>query len=674
MKRTLLLFVPMGLASSLLAVDAKNPKPAAPPPPGDQMLADYFRAETAELAARCLADIKTLDDWKSRREEYRRQLQEMLGLWPMPERTDLKPVITGRIEQDEFTVEKLHFQASPHLYVTANLYLPKKPTPGASAEGNQPAPAILYVCGHSKMTTNGLSLGNKTGYQHHGAWFARNGYVCLVIDSLQLGEIEGLHHGTYREGMWWWNSRGYTPAGVEAWFGIRALDYLCSRPEVDKERIGMTGRSGGGSYTWTVAALDDRVKVACPVAGITDLQNQVVDGCVEGHCDCMFFLNSYRWDFAQVAALLAPRPLLIANSDKDRIFPLDGVMRLHGQVRGIYQLYGATDKLGLLITEGPHEDTQDLQVPVFRWFNRFLKGEKPLIEMAAKKLVEPAQLRVFDQLPADQVNTNIQSLFVPRGKSLTADQVRQQRETLIATLREKTFGGWPAEGAPLDAKPAFSVAHEGVKFSAWDFLSQHDMRLRLYVLESAEANSAGAVALHVLDPWSWTAWLGGVRSAFDDQLKEELQGATNAPALDPGTFEKWKAEMSRQHVALAFFAPRGVGLTAWSGGDKRLAQIRRRFMLLGQTLDGMRVWDIRRAVQMTHFVREADPAKVELRAAGAMASDATLAALFEPGVRQLAVETWREPEDGGGDYLNLQRFFDTRSLNELCAQRAKKVE
>ena len=133
-----------------------------------------------------------------------------------------------------------------------------------------------------------------------------------------------------------------------------------------------------------MAALDERVKVAAPVAGMTDLRNQVVDGCLESHCDCMFFLNTYRWDFPQVAALIAPRPLLIGNSDKDRLFPLDGVVRLYNQTRRIYALYGKTNQLGLLITDGPHADTQDLQLPVFRWFNRFLKGQDPLIEMAAK--------------------------------------------------------------------------------------------------------------------------------------------------------------------------------------------------------------------------------------------------------------------------------------------------
>src|SRR5205085_2181277 len=79
--------------------------------------------------------------------------------------------------------------------------------------------------------------GNKTAFQHHGAWFATHGYAALLIDTLQLGEIAAIHHGTYRENRWWWQARGYTPAAVECWNGIRALDYLQSRPEVDGERI-----------------------------------------------------------------------------------------------------------------------------------------------------------------------------------------------------------------------------------------------------------------------------------------------------------------------------------------------------------------------------------------------------------------------------------------------------
>src|SRR5678815_3031845 len=282
--------------------------PKAPLSPSEQMLARYFEAETSALEAKCLGKVEY---WQAKRAEYRRQLQWLLGLDPMPARTDLKAVVTGKIEHDNFVVEKLHFQSIPGLYVTANLYRPK--------QQEQPAPTILYVCGHGPVISNGISYGNKVAYQHHGAWFARNGYVCLLIDTIELGEIQGQHHGTYRDNAWWWNSLGYTPAGVEAWNSIRALDYLSTRREVDTNRFGITGRSGGGAYSWFVTALDDRIKAAAPTAGITDLQNHVLDGCVEGHCDCMFFVNTYRWDYSLVAALAAPRPLLICNSDKDTI-------------------------------------------------------------------------------------------------------------------------------------------------------------------------------------------------------------------------------------------------------------------------------------------------------------------------------------------------------------------
>jgi poly(3-hydroxybutyrate) depolymerase len=156
---------------------------------------------------------------------------------------------------------------------------------------------------------DGVSYGNKTSYQHHGAWFAREGYCCLTLDTIQLGEIEGVHHGTNNMGMWWWLGRGYTPAGVEAWNAVRALDYLSTRPEVDMKRIGVTGRSGGGASTWWIAAIDDRPACLVPVAGITDLENHVVDGCTEGHCDCMYQVNTFGWDFPTVAAMVAPRPL-----------------------------------------------------------------------------------------------------------------------------------------------------------------------------------------------------------------------------------------------------------------------------------------------------------------------------------------------------------------------------
>ncbi len=609
--------------------------------PADAQLRNYFIAETAKLSERCLTDIKTLEDWTSQRAEFRRQYQEMLGLWPMPERTDLKPVVTGKLEHEEFTVEKLHFQASPGLYVTAALFLPKN--------APAPAPTILYESGHWRFNTNGISYGNKAMYQGDGAWFARNGYVCLVLDTVLAGEIQGIHTGTRDKNLWWWNSRGYTPAGVEAWFGIRALDYLSTRPEVDTNRFGITGHSGGGAYSWAVTALDDRIKVAAPLAGMADLHAHVVEGIMDSHCDCNFPINYYRWDFPQIAALAAPRPLLIGGTDNDRLFNLENTLRIHEKVRRIYQLHQANDKLGLIIAPGPHDETPELQLAVLRWFNRHLKGVEKPVEMAVKRFFTPEQLRVFGELPTDAINTNIAETFVPMAKP----QKRSAPE-LAALLRETVFAGWPADDLPLDPKQTISIERDGLRLQAWDFTSQHNVSLRLYLLEDATKKETGAVQLNVLDENSDPMWLHDLRVGFSVPISDE-PADTSKIANIVSPLVSLKAQLKSSGTSLAWFAPRGIGRTAWSGNEKAQTKIRRRFMALGQTLDGMRVWDIRRAIQMIHFVRDADLAKVEIHSGGNVGPSAILAALYEPSVKKLAVKP-RQKASLAPDYLGIWRI------------------
>ncbi len=659
------------LTALFFSPPARSAEAPAKPSRGDQMIAEYFRAETAALTERCLAGIETADDWKAKREQYRQQLFEMLSLSPLPARTDLKPAVTGKVEHELFTVEKLHFQSMPGLYVTANLYLPK----GLP----KPAAAILYVCGHGPVVKNGISYGNKTSYQHHGAWFARNGYVCLIIDTVQLGEIQGLHHGTCREGMWWWNARGYSSAGVEAWNCIRALDYLESRREVDAARLGVTGRSGGGAYSWWVTALDDRIKAAAPVAGITDLQNHVVDGTVEGHCDCMFMVNTYRWDYPLVAALAAPRPLLICNSDKDSIFPLDGVVRLHAKVARIYKLLGATNNLGLLITEGPHKDTQDLQLPVFRWFNRHLKGEDPIIEMAATKLFEPEQLKVFDQLPSDERTSKIHETFVPVAPAPALPQSAEawsaQRDAWMTALKEKCFRGWPTEAGDLGLERVFSSEQDGLQLQAYEFNSQPGVRLRMYVLQNAASKEADGAALEVLDERRWPQWLALMQKDFAAALKEESAEARLLPASGGEAAEEFaelKQNLLERHAGLlrAFVVPRGIGLTAWSQNERKQIQIRRRFMLLGQTLDSMRVWDLRRAIQavrsMTAKTGELRPA---LLGKATMGVNLLYASLFEPQYGDLHLVDLPASHRLGPDYLNVLRILDIPQAAAMALER-----
>jgi dienelactone hydrolase len=640
------------------AESAPSTTDTAPP---DQMPVNYFKTETARITASCRSEVQSLADWQSHRTEYRRQAAEMLGLEPLPERTELRPVITGKLEAETFTVEKIYFQSQPHLYVTANLYLPKHRA--------KPAPAVLYLCGHLPVITNGVSCGNKTAYQHHGALWAANGYVCMILDTLQYGEIQGHHRGTYDEGMWWWNSRGYTPAGVEVWNAMRALDYLAFRPEVDPERMGVTGRSGGGAYSWFLAALDDRVKVVAPVAGITDLQNYVVDGAVDEHCDCMFLVNTYRWDYPRLAALCAPRPLLLANTDADSLFPLSGVLRTRDAVKRIYDLYGAATNFGLVIAPGPHQDTQDLQVPVLRWFNTHLQPQDPPLELTAVKRFPPLELKVFDQIPDDQINRQIQDSFVPLERPpevpATAQAWAQLREKWMHGLREKCFAGWPADSGPPPATQLMSKSEDGIQYEAYEIQSQTEVPLRLCLMRKAAAGNPRQLILRVLDSTKAPADVPGGASP-----------AIRPIAADFGTPEMVKSltlEIKDQNLAYAVFWPRGLEPAVGSGGAGRLnlTRLRRRFMLLGQTLDGMRVWDIRRAMQALQSLQEFRETPLCLEAEGMMGINTLYASLFEPKINELRLQHLPASHSEGPDYLNVLKLLDIPQAAAMAAGRCR---
>jgi dienelactone hydrolase len=566
----------------LCSLIAADDEPAVDTSRGDALLAEYFEREVSRIEDSTFADIETLEDWTNRREEYHRQMMYMLGLDPLPERTELHPVITGTIDHPEMTVENLHFQSMPGLYVTGNLYLPK------GYEG--PRPTILYVCGHGGVEIDGIHYGNKVHYQHHGEWFARHGYVCLTIDTIQLGEIQGLHHGNYSEGMWWWYSRGYTPAGVEAWNCIRALDYLETRPEVDATKFGVTGRSGGGAYSWWIAAIDERIACAVPVAGITSLRNHVIDGCVEGHCDCMYMINTYAWDFPMVAALVAPRPLLISNTDKDGIFPLDGVYDVYAKVRRIYELYGAEVNLGLDINEGPHEDTQPLQVAAFEWMNRHLIGPDIVIERAATPLFTPPELRVFDQLPADERVTTAHDYFVPLADAREGTP-EERLKRIVDDLKEVTFRGWPENDVHGMVEHAdFENSEDNVEVIVKNAASQTGDPLDGVFVTRRDDYLANP-EIHVLRQEEWEALQARLRFGIQELRDENPTLPTDQAGWD------LLVEALKADKGYLFLPPRGVGPTEWARDEEVQTHIRRRFMLIGQTLDGMRVWDVYRMIQ-----------------------------------------------------------------------------
>jgi dienelactone hydrolase len=620
-------------------------------PPFQPML----KAELDRMIPKPLLGIDAAEDWKAQRPQLRRRLRTMMGIEPLPDRADLKAEVRGTVEGDGFVVEKILFQSSPGLYVTANLYRPKK------VEGK--LPAILYVCGHGKVEQNGVIYGNKAAYRHHGAWFGANGYVCLVVDTLQLGELAGLHHGTFREGMWWWQARGYTPAGIEAWNGMRAIDYLLSRPEVDPDRIGVTGRSGGGATSWWMAALDDRVKVAVPVAGITDMRDHVLNpwqkydcGVIEGHCDCMFFVNIDRWDFDTLAALAAPKFLLVQNTDADPIFPEPGVRRIFEQMERVYGWYDARDRLDILIGAGGHKDTSELRHAAFAFFETHLKG-KPT---TADQIEEPERslpiesLRVLNkgEVPADCRNATIHETFTPKAAEVKValrlpEPWLWQREAWLQSLQSEVLGGWPEDdqAGSTHAQVTRKEQRDGWTVETIAYESAPGVPLNIWLLrKSDQDNSALRVLIPTAEEWS------------------EI-----GPALTDAA-EPLPSQLSKSDSPRAVIAVRGIGPT--SIDPERVTHLKRRYALLGQTLDGMRAWDVRRGLKaLTDINPSTTRQGATLVGRGDAAGWALMAGLFEPNVSAFELAELPRHSEGGPTFLNLDRLLGWPQLVALAAPR-----
>jgi dienelactone hydrolase len=620
------------------------------------MIETFLRNEAVRLDAQFLAGIANRQQWEARRPELRREYLEMLGLWPLPERTPLNAQVTGTLVRDEgFRVEKLHFQSRPHLYVTGNLYLPKDAQPGAKL------PAVLYVCGHADCGRDG----NKTAYQHHGMWFATHGYVCLVIDSLQLGEIAAIHHGTYRYNRWWWQARGYTPAAVEGWNGIRALDYLQSRPEVDPDRLAVTGRSGGGAATFWIAAADERVKVAVPVSGMGDVEDYVGGKTVNEHCDCMFLINTFQWPWTYIAALIAPRPLLFENSGHDSLFPMNGNDRIRARLERLYGFYtNRTEQLfDIGITPGGHNDNPELRLMAYRWINWHLQGSNAPVTEPELPAFEGRQLRAFpDALPADELNTKIDELFVPMATNAlptTAAAFQAWRQDRLAELRRLVFRSWPGKFEPKAALVPGS--DEDGSIVAIFLPGKLKPKTALNLGRKPQAGSL------TTEPGIVAHWKFFPASRRPSDGKRWLVVLGPDESLD--TKPEWLARLAGDADVL-LVAPRGTGPTRWS--DPAPFAIQRSLALLGRTADGDRVHDV--LAVAAHVLRGRSGARWTVTGRGPAGVIAAYAALFEPRLAEIVAVDPPASHRDGPIFLNVLRVLDVPDAFGMLAPRPLTIQ
>ncbi|MDB5387108.1 MAG: Acetyl xylan esterase, partial [Planctomycetaceae bacterium] len=566
-----------------------------------------------------------------------------LGISGQAEKTPLKATITGTLQGDGFVVDLLHYQSRPGLYVTGNLYRPAYTQPGSKQ------PAVFYVCGHFAHGRDG----NKAPYQAHGIWLAKHGYICLIVDTLQLSEIAATHHGTYNLQRWSWHSRGYSPAGVEAWNGIRGIDYLISRDDVDPHKIAVTGISGGGAATFWIAAADERARVAVPVSGMADLEAYVPNRVINGHCDCMFVYNTFQWPWTRIAALIAPRPLLFINSDHDHIFPMDANERISNRLERLYSLYGAGDQIDTVVSVGGHAYRKDIRQAAYRFLNAHLDGNSAPITDSEQDLVSeehpprnfpisPAALRVFPaDLPADQLNTKIDEHFIPVANVAVpeAGHFTEWKKSLIDELRRVTFGYFPA--AIPAAKKLGDVGQTGERLQSEDSI---EFRLNFPSGQPpASQTSAIKKVLLVLlnegESGSTPDWVKGV--AVDGQL-------------------------------VVLCEPRGIGATRWTRKNPP-NYVERSHALLGRTVDTGRVWDVIAASKYlsARFASESAKPTIQVAGKGSAAILAAYAGVLEDQIAGVTLVSSRitHLDNEAPQFLNVLRVCDVPDALGLLAPR-----
>lgn len=309
--------------------------------------------------------VRTADDARAWVASAREKIARSFG--PMPEKTPLKARVTGGLERDAYRVENVIFESRPGFLVTANLYLPKGRLLGR-------APGVVGTCGHS---SNGKA---SVFYQAFAQGLARQGYAVLLYDPIGQGErlqyvdddLEPLIGPGTREHLLAGNQQFLTGDFIgtwRAWDGIRALDYLLTRDEVDPTHLGVTGNSGGGTMTTWLAGLDERWTMAAPSCFVTTFRRNLENELPQDTEQCPPRAIALGLDHEDFLATLAPKPVIVLAKEKD-YFDARGTEKAYGRLKRLWGLLGAEDNVSLFIGPTYHGYSQENREAMYRWFNR----------------------------------------------------------------------------------------------------------------------------------------------------------------------------------------------------------------------------------------------------------------------------------------------------------------
>lgn len=496
----------------------------------------HFDARRAEVAA-----LKTPDDVRKRQELLRTRMIDALG--GFPDKTPLNAKTVGKTERDGYRIEKVIYESRPNHHVTATLYLP---------DGKGPFPGVIMPIGHS-------SNGKAAEYIQRGSiLLVKNGIAVLAYDPIGQGERRQLLDDQVKALIP--NSTSeHTLVGVGAllvgsstatyriWDGMRSLDYLASRPEIDAKKLGCTGCSGGGTLTSYLMALDDRIVAAAPSCYITSLERLFATIGPQDAEQNITGQVALGIEHADYLTMRAPRPTLLATATRD-FFDIQGSWTTFREATQIYGILGHSERVNLVEYNTTHGYPKPQREAVTRFMRRFLLDKDDAVIEPAFAIVKDAELQCtrsgqvledFKGKSAFHFNAEMEAKLAKQraGKPLKGDDLRKEVRRLIGlpeTIKAATVRQVGKEVFQVGALRYHKYVFEtepGIQVPALHFLSNKGNTFNLIVLVHGAGKSAAT---------DKGGWIEKQVVAGNDVLALDVRGfgetAPAPPAAKPSYF------------------------------------------------------------------------------------------------------------------------------------------
>lgn len=428
------------------------------PKPDGKIFSEFMRAQSLAIHAKDQPPSNK-KEWEERKAALRKAMFAAMGKFPDKD-IPLEPKVLGVLKRNGYRIEKIVFQTRPDVFVTANAYVPEK--------GSEKVPAVLVVHGHWPWARMDPVV------QARCLGLVKLGFFVLAVDAFGAGERNtnpgrGTYHGAlYGSTLW---PTGHTLLGMQVYDNRRAVDYLRSRPEVNGDKLGVTGASGGGNQTMYAGSLDERFGAVVPVCSVGTYQAYLHVPC----CVCEVLPGALRFaEEGDVLALVAPRSLLVINASKDGFQFSPGEARKSiERARPVFKLNDAEARLRHDVFESGHDYNKEMREAMYGWMTQWLKGEgdgkpipEPEIEIEKRK-----DMRCFPD------GLRPRGFFFPptfagiEGRALVArwsenkpDHVEQWESNAVYLrnqLRKQVFGGFP-KAMPSTAELGKPETEDGI--------------------------------------------------------------------------------------------------------------------------------------------------------------------------------------------------------------------